>query len=116
MVTYGNQKIFRSPMTDQQLLSTFPISSWTPLPVAAYSCRQGPWTVDLRTPPGPEGSNGSLLCSCRGHPGTIELRMRSAECEMKLRNHLLDLGFNSVLCILCRRDQLGIVMRNLYTT
>ncbi len=32
------------------------------------SC-QGPWNVDLRTPPGPEGSNGSLLCVCRGHPG-----------------------------------------------
>ena len=32
---------------------------------------QGPWTVDLRTPPGPEGSNGSLLRICRGHPGTI---------------------------------------------
>ena len=31
--------------------------------------RQGPWNVDLRTPPGPEGSNGSLLCVCRGHPG-----------------------------------------------
>jgi len=25
--------------------------------------------VDLRTPPGPEGSNGSLLRICRGHPG-----------------------------------------------
>src|SRR6266404_2584531 len=32
-------------------------------------CCQGPWIVDLRTPPGPEGSNGSLLCNCRGHPG-----------------------------------------------
>jgi hypothetical protein len=31
--------------------------------------RQGPWIVDLRTPPGPEGSNGSLLCFCRGYPG-----------------------------------------------
>jgi hypothetical protein len=30
---------------------------------------QGPWNVDLRTPPGPEGSNGSLLRICRGHPG-----------------------------------------------
>jgi hypothetical protein len=30
--------------------------------------RQGPWNVDLRTPPGPEGSNGSLLDICRGHP------------------------------------------------
>ena len=31
--------------------------------------RQGPWNADLRTPPGPEGSNGSLLCIRRGHPG-----------------------------------------------
>ncbi len=30
---------------------------------------QGPWNVDLRTPPGPEGSNGSLLLIRRGHPG-----------------------------------------------
>jgi len=33
---------------------------------------QGPWIVDLRTPPGPEGSNGSLLCNCRGHPGFFD--------------------------------------------
>jgi DNA polymerase III subunit gamma/tau len=33
---------------------------------------QGPWNVDLRTPPGPEGSNGSLLCVCRGHPGFFQ--------------------------------------------
>jgi len=39
---------------------------------------QGPWTVDLRTPPGPEGSNGSLLRSCRGHPGMFNFRMRRA--------------------------------------
>src|SRR5208283_826802 len=37
-------------------------------PVLAFF-RQGPWNVDLRTPPGPEGSNGSLLRICRGHPG-----------------------------------------------
>ena len=37
----------------------------------AQNCsRQGPWNVDLRTPPGPEGSNGSLLRICRGHPDT----------------------------------------------
>src|SRR5450755_5023363 len=35
-----------------------------------YLC-QGPWNVDLRTPPGPEGSNGSLLRICRGHPDTL---------------------------------------------
>src|SRR5215207_9853592 len=30
---------------------------------------QGPRNVDLRTPPGQECSNGSLLCVCRGYPG-----------------------------------------------
>jgi len=43
---------------------------------------QGPWNVDLRTPPGPEGSNGSLLCVCRGHPDTFsndEGRMKNEE-------------------------------------
>ena len=37
--------------------------------------RQGPWNVDLRTPPGPEGSNGSLLRIRRGHPGIFHLRI-----------------------------------------
>ena len=32
------------------------------------SC-QGPWSVDLRTPPGQECSNGSLLDICYGSPG-----------------------------------------------
>jgi len=44
--------------------------------------RQGPWNVDLRTPPGPEGSNGSLLCICRGHPDIFsndEGRMNNVE-------------------------------------
>ena len=36
---------------------------------AADSVCQGPRNVDLQTPPGPEGSNGSLLDICRGHPG-----------------------------------------------
>jgi len=36
-----------------------------------HNC-QGPRNVDLRTPPGPEGSNGSLLDICRGHPGTFQ--------------------------------------------
>jgi hypothetical protein len=30
---------------------------------------QGPWNADLETPPGPEGSNGTLLRIRRGHPG-----------------------------------------------
>src|SRR5213075_3077730 len=34
---------------------------------------QGPWNADLRTPPGPEGSNGSLLCIRRGHPGFFQV-------------------------------------------
>src|SRR5437899_9078594 len=34
---------------------------------------QGACIVDLRTPPGPEGSNGSLLCICRGHPGISQM-------------------------------------------
>src|SRR5438046_3206093 len=34
--------------------------------------RQGPWNADLRTPPGPEGSNGSLLCIRRGYPGFFQ--------------------------------------------
>jgi len=38
--------------------------------------RQGPWNVDLRTPPGPEGSNGSLLCICRGHPGLLNFTVQ----------------------------------------
>ena len=33
---------------------------------------QGPWNADLRTPPGPEGSNGSLLCIRRGYPGFFQ--------------------------------------------
>ena len=41
---------------------------------------QGPWNVDLRTPPGPEGSNGSLLCVCRGHPGLFSI------CDLRFTN------------------------------
>jgi hypothetical protein len=47
--------------------------------------RQGPWNVDLRTPPGPEGSNGSLLRICRGHPDTLfndEVRMMNDESKL----------------------------------
>jgi len=42
--------------------------------------RQGPWNVDLRTPPGPEGSNGSLLDICRGHPGTFLFMVCDLRC------------------------------------
>src|SRR5205823_12928545 len=42
---------------------------------------QGPWNVDLRTPPGPEGSNGSLLCVCRGHPGFYKPDELSGYCS-----------------------------------
>jgi hypothetical protein len=45
-----------------------------PMNIAADFPGQGPWNVDLRTPPGPEGSNGSLLRICRGHPGILNLR------------------------------------------
>ena len=36
--------------------------------------RQGPWNVDLETPPGPEGSNGTLLHIRRGYPGFSNFR------------------------------------------
>jgi hypothetical protein len=36
---------------------------------ASHWLRQGLWIADLQNPPGPEGSNGSLLCICRSHPG-----------------------------------------------
>jgi len=42
---------------------------------------QGPWSVDLRTPPGPEGSNGSLLRIRRGHPGISFLSTNSCSCH-----------------------------------
>ena len=35
---------------------------------------QGPWNVDLRTPPGQECSNGSLLRVRRGVPGILDFR------------------------------------------
>ena len=47
------------------------ISLEAPTDVAQIHDCQGPWNVDLRTPPGPEGSNGSLLCIRRGHPGIV---------------------------------------------
>ena len=54
--------------------------------------RQGPWNADLRTPPGPEGSNGSLLCIRRGYPGILhlrfmiyDLRIRGDVCAVQLR-------------------------------
>src|SRR5688572_433363 len=49
----------------------FSLEALQVLPHSHY--RQGPWNVDLRTPPGPEGSNGSLLDIRRGHPGTFSI-------------------------------------------
>jgi hypothetical protein len=43
--------------------------------------------VDLRTPPGPEGSNGSLLDICRGHPGIF--KMMNAESKGGRRSLLI---------------------------
>jgi len=48
------------------------------LKFAAFFICQGPWNVDLRTPPGPEGSNGSLLDICRGHPDIFIYDLRFA--------------------------------------
>jgi hypothetical protein len=42
---------------------------------------QGPRNVDLRTPPGPEGSNGSLLDICRGHPGIFSMQNEKLKIE-----------------------------------
>ena len=41
---------------------------------------QGPWNVDLRTPPGQECSNGSLLRIRRGHPGIFSI----ADCGLRI--------------------------------
>ena len=41
----------------------------SPASKSQFDFCQGPRNADLRTPPGPEGSNGSLLRICRGHPG-----------------------------------------------
>jgi Ankyrin repeats (3 copies) len=49
------------------------------------SC-QGPWNVDLRTPPGQECSNGSLLCIRRGHPGILNFRFLI--CDSRFKNML----------------------------
>jgi hypothetical protein len=43
--------------------------------------RQGPWNVDLETPPGPEGSNGNLLRIRRGYPGFSDFRFLILDCE-----------------------------------
>ena len=52
---------------------------------AIFSC-QGPWNVDLRTPPGPEGSNGSLLRICRGHPGISNFEFLILSFEFRCSN------------------------------
>jgi len=48
---------------------------------------QGPWNADLRTPPGPEGSNGSLLCIRRGHPGFFQFTNCDLRLTISLRTH-----------------------------
>src|ERR1017187_4198586 len=81
---------FQAPRPPQPPRSPTPTPALCPKPhfslegsdgMRQIRCCQGPWTVDLRTPPGPEGSNGSLLCICRGHPGTLsfECGVRNAE-------------------------------------
>ena len=48
--------------------------------VGFIESRQGPWNVDLETPPGPEGSNGTLLHIRRGYPGFSNLRFLILDC------------------------------------
>jgi len=45
---------------------------------------QGPWNADLRTPPGPEGSNGSLLRMRRGYPGSFDFGLRIVDCGLRV--------------------------------
>jgi hypothetical protein len=59
---------------------------------------QGPRNVDLRTPPGPEGSNGSLLDICRGHPGIFS--MQNEKLEIKKRGFRTISGFSFLFLIL----------------
>jgi len=62
---------------------------------AADCPRQGLRIADLRTPPGPEGSNGSLLCICRSHPGIFfiyDLRfaiydLEKSQFDVAIMNH-----------------------------
>ena len=62
-----------------QNLAAILLEACAPLPQILP--RQGPWNVDLRTPRGPEGSNGSLLRVCRGHPGTFS--MQNIKCKIQ---------------------------------
>jgi hypothetical protein len=59
---------------------------------------QGPRNVDLRTPPGPEGSNGSLLDICRGHPGIFS--MQNEKLKMKITEALFGFASASPFLIL----------------
>jgi hypothetical protein len=50
--------------------------------------RQGPWNVDLGTPPGPEGSNGTLLRIRRGHPGFLfQFRIANSRFQPELASN-----------------------------
>ena len=67
--------------------------------VQHINTRQGPRNVDLRTPPGPEGSNGSLLDICRGHPGiSFYDEARTKKKEMAV--HRVEIVLVSAFCIL----------------
>ncbi|MDB6125976.1 MAG: hypothetical protein JWQ71_4969 [Pedosphaera sp.] len=66
---------------------------------------QGPWNVDLRTPPGQECSNGSLLCIRRGHPGIFkilngEFRMANEFQPFTSRSNFITHGLHLIKCLI----------------
>ena len=63
----GDIPVFRIPRSEFRVQPAILLEAMNT--VQHINTRQGPRNVDLRTPPGPEGSNGSLLDICRGHPG-----------------------------------------------
>ena len=70
----GYKAMIAAGLADEKIASGFDprLSRQCVRAAAEFPC-QGLWSVDLRTPPGPEGSNGSLLCNCRSHPGTFSI-------------------------------------------
>jgi hypothetical protein len=78
--TLGGMPVFRVPRSEFRVQPAILLEAMNT--VQHINTRQGPRNVDLRTPPGPEGSNGSLLDICRGHPGISfndEGRMKKEE-------------------------------------